>query len=71
MIQDQKTVSQYEKLSYFEKTEIIEWIEENFAEIPMLSETKKAGLKQLLADYYEFPAALVMIRYAMKALKLH
>lgn len=65
---DQKTLLQYEQLSYFEKEEIIKWLINNLSQIPMFSKTKKAGLKQLLTNNYEFPEPLAMIRHAIKTL---
>ena len=67
---NQQTLLRYERLSFFQREEIQQWIKYNFTQIPMLSKTKKAGLERLLIGDVDFQATLVIIRYAMKALQI-
>ena len=62
---NQQTLLRYERLSFFQREEIQQWIKNNFSQIPMLSKTKKAGVERLSIGDIEFQATLVIIRYTV------
>ncbi len=67
---NQSTIAHYERLSYFEREEITQWLKKNLNNIPMLAKTKKSGLEEILRSRYESKPALLLIRQAMQALRL-
>ncbi len=67
---DEKTIVRYEQLSFFEREEILHWIEENLSTIPLPIQIKKVALNNLLSGFCSSRSTLLLIRYAMNALKI-
>jgi hypothetical protein len=67
---NQSTTTHYERLSYFEREEIAQWLKKNLNDIPMLAKTKKSGLEEIQQGGYESKPALLLIRQALQALRL-
>ena len=66
---NKKTENCYQSLSYFERQEMIGWLQENFENIPVLDKTKKTGLEEILLGQIGSNSALLLIRHALKNLK--
>ena len=60
----------YHALSYFEREEIIRWLKNNLTAIPILAKTKNTGMQEIIAGHTESNSALMLIRYALQALRL-
>lgn len=68
--ENNRTIQRYESLSYFERGEILHWLKQNITSIPILAKTKNTGLAELIRENYQSPSASLLVRQAMKALKI-
>ena len=64
------TEQRYNALSYFEREEMIRWLNKNLGSIPILAKTKRVGIQEIIAGHTESNSALLLIRYALQALRL-
>src|SRR5277367_4709507 len=63
-----KTSGYYQSLSDIDRKQILDWLKENLAAIPITSKLKILGLAKLMEGDYHYPPAVLLIRRALKAL---
>ena len=64
------TEQRYNSLSYFEREEVVRWLNKNLASIPILVKTKKTGMQEITSGHIGSNSALLLIRHTLQALSL-